>query len=78
MSDFELRQTALNLIQTADIAALHSILQTLDPDADRKFLARRRAFLHALLESYESDDPALAARLQAEIDKSAKNFPFDY
>ena len=85
-----LRQQALNLIQSADIASLVTIVQDLANalrplrpdlppfDVDASFVTRRKDFLHRDLEELERTDPTLAAQLQQVIDRYCTRFPFNY
>jgi hypothetical protein len=79
---------ALLLVQAADISSVLEVVQLFEaavrpqypdlPDLGQEFLKRRKATLHALLESYEDSNPGFAARLQQCIDASPKIYPFDY
>ena len=88
MSDDLDRQRALNLIQTADVSsllrAIEQVVETLRPqhpelpDVSALFLRERKRLLQQELEHLETSNPALAARLQALIDRSCTRYPFSY
>jgi hypothetical protein len=87
-----LRLKALLAVQSADVSSLVAVVRicrlasSLDHqeqppaqlDTDELFLRGRRKHLHAMLEHLEDRNPAFAAQLQAEIDRSSKLFPFVY
>lgn len=87
-----LRLKALMAVQSADVSSLVDVVrifrivasqsQQEQPlaqlDTDELFLHGRRKHLHAMLEHLENRNPALAAQIQSEIDRSCKLFPFDY
>jgi len=88
MSDSQIRAEALAHIQSADISALLSTIQVVEthlrplcpdlPALDQEFLRFRKDYVHQILESIESSDPARAAQLQEVIDRHSTHHPFDY
>ena len=82
------RLQALSAVQTADISSLLLLVERLSqivrrdhpdtPVATEMFLAIRKPLLQQQLEQMETQNPALAARLQELIDKSSTIYPYDY
>jgi hypothetical protein len=82
------RLQALSAVQTADINAVFLLVSRLaeivrrnhpdTPDMSDTFLKVRKHFLQQHLESIETSNPALAARLQQLIDQSCTIFPPTY
>ena len=87
-----LRLQAVTTMQIADVSSLLSLLSEIRaalveslpqlqehmPEVGERFLQLRKQFLHAQLEKLEERDPALAARIQQQIDSAAMQYPFDY
>ena len=48
------------------------------PEVGERFLQLRKQLLHAQLEKLEETNPALAARIQQQIDDTTVQYPFDY
>lgn len=85
LEDQILRLQSVCSIQTADVSSLLGLLKSVatgrkmtDAEVDAAFLSERKTLLYALLTSLEKTQPELAAKIQAEIDRSCQNFPFDY
>jgi hypothetical protein len=90
MNEDTIRQQALNLIQTVDVASVLGVVRQIADavrplrpdlpslDVDAAFLKQRKELLHRELEDIERTNPALAAQLQQVIDKYCTQFPFDY
>ena len=82
------RLQALAEVQTADISSLLLLVERLGqivrrdhpdtPEVSETFLKIRKHLLQQRLESLETQNPGMAARLQELIDKAATIFPYDY
>ena len=79
------------LTQACESAAMRDVLRTLDtalrpelPDLERQpslddaYVVLRKAFLQKLLLHIEDSDPALAAKLNAILQKPGLSFPLDW
>jgi hypothetical protein len=92
LEDRILKLQTLEAVQSADIAAPQYVLVAMReilvralpevakelPDVNDTLLRVRKEILHAILEDLEKKDPALAARIQEQIDKGFKNYPLGY
>jgi len=87
-----LRLQAIAAMQIADVSSLLNLLSEMRatlveslpqlrgqvPEVGERFLQLRKQLLYAQLEKLEETNPALAARIQKQINDAPMQYPFDY